>query len=134
MKALVGIDVGYRRIGVAVAKAGLHVAVPKGIIEYRKQKDAYRRIRDILLELDARVLVYGLPLNSKGLIGEAAKAVRRFIEGLKAYLPEGIEIVEIDERFTTKEVHRLTNTSRPVDDLSAAIILNTYLEQCDSLN
>ncbi len=125
-----GLDIGRRRIGVAIAKDDLKIALPRGIIHYKKHKEAIERIKKIVENEKIGVIVYGLPLNLKGQEGISASAVRRFIENLKKGLSDEVKFVAFDERFTTKEIKRIGAKKREVDDLAAVLILNAFLESC----
>lgn len=100
MTRLLGLDVGERRIGVAVADADGGRAQP--LTTLRRADDpatdtmALRRLLD---EQDATELVVGLPLHAGGGEGEQAVATRAWVEAAAAGL--GVAVTFRDERFTS---------------------------------
>lgn len=106
----VGLDLGERRIGVAVSDAGGVLASPRAIVERSGDAErAWTEIETIVRECAAEVLVVGLPLS---LDGEARDAARHAIEQARQ-LGERIGIaVEVqDERLTTALAIRLRHES-----------------------
>jgi putative Holliday junction resolvase len=83
---LVALDLGAKRVGVAVSDE-LQIAVtPLPFIERRSWKDLLRRVAVIIEGYDARGLVIGLPLSLDGSDGEAAQEARRLAENFRRSL------------------------------------------------
>ena len=134
---LLGIDLGDKRTGLAVADADFDIASPLKTIEISISRDA-ELASAIALEVrdqGASRVVIGLPLNmDDGSEGPQAKKVRAFGERLAREL-EGIEIVFHDERLTSEQAdwemsrsgltHKQKKARR--DALAAAAILRDYL-------
>lgn len=96
----VGVDLGERRIGVAVADdpdggARAHETLPRGI---DPAADA-RRLAPILALVDARELVVGYPLEANGDEGPQARATRAWAEAVSSAL--GLPVRLRDERLTS---------------------------------
>lgn len=131
MTAVVGVDLGSKRIGVAVATSG--VATPLEAIERTADTPDASRIAAIAAERGATRAVVGLPLRLDGSEGEAAAGARRFGDALRA---AGLEVVLWDERLTTVEAERSLKAAgaggrrrrRVVDRTAAAVILQAYLD------
>ncbi|HXF51332.1 MAG TPA: Holliday junction resolvase RuvX [Dehalococcoidia bacterium] len=135
---MLGLDVGERRIGVAVCDADERVAVPLAIIDRHETPDAVRRVVEIARREGAERVVIGLPLSLDGTVGPQARTVQRFGRALEA---AGVTVDYWDERLTTAQIER--RPSRPPrrgerrqplrrpaasDDLVAAAILQNYLD------
>ena len=95
----------------------------------------WRRIAEVLRELSPVLVVAGMPLNQNGEPGLQAARVTSLIDTLRALTQ--VEIVVQDERFSTAEALRVArdmNTrsktrKKKVDQVAAALILQTYLDR-----
>jgi len=132
---IVGLDVGERRIGVAVADERARVALPVAVIERRELSADLDAIARLVQEQGAEVIVIGLPISLNGSLGPQAQAVEAFGRELSARLPVPIEYW--DERLSTVEAqrrlasagHRGPKAKARRDALAAAIILQGYLDR-----
>jgi putative Holliday junction resolvase len=131
---VLGLDLGARRIGVAVTdELGLS-AHPQATLERRGGQRDLDAIRDLVRAHAAGLVVIGLPLSPEGERGRAALAAERFAERLRAVLDVPIELV--DESFTTVEATNVlleADLSRKrrkevVDKVAAALILRRWLD------
>ena len=133
MKKIMGIDIGEKRIGIAVSDSLGYTA--QGVETYTRTGEgdaAY--IAAKMKELGASKVVVGLPLNMNGSEGPAAQKVREFAEQLAAL---GVEVDFQDERLTTVSAERMlieADVSRKkrrqvVDKLAAVYILRAYLDR-----
>ncbi len=134
----VGIDLGSRRIGIAVTDSEQTVALPHTTLS--RSGDAERDQRalvDLIVGLEATVAVVGLPLSLDGSRGAAATAALAEAESLGAALGgHGIPVELVDERFTTVSAERALaeggagarERRRMVDASAAAVLLTTWLE------
>lgn len=131
--AVVALDVGERRIGVAVSDPFGSFALPHDTIERTNIKADLAAIVRIATERGARVIVVGDPLTMAGTRGPAAEKMDAFVVALARVFAG--EIARIDERLTTAAVQKSligADVSRKarrgvVDKLAAAMILETYL-------
>ena len=131
--SVVALDVGERRIGVAVSDPFGSFALPYDTIERTNIKADLAAIVAIARERLARTIVVGDPLTMAGTRGPAAEKMDAFVAAL-ARVYDG-EIARIDERLTTAAVQKSligADVSRKarrgvVDKLAAAMILETYL-------
>ncbi len=124
---ILGIDVGERRIGVAVADDQALVAVPLTTID--PGPDPVGAIARLVLEQKADLLVVGLPLSLSGALGPQGQKVMALIEALSSRL--SIPVETWDERLSTKEAQRRLGPGHPPerrDALAAAIVLQAYLD------
>jgi putative Holliday junction resolvase len=130
---LLALDLGAKRVGVAVSDE-LRISVhPVPAIERRSWKDLLRRVAAIIESYDARGLVIGLPLSLEGDEGSAAAEARATAEKFQKSL--NVPIYLQDERLTTvtaterlrAEGHSTAEIARLVDSESATVILNDFI-------
>ncbi len=131
----VGIDFGARRIGVAISDSAGMVATPYETIKRVGDRPVeHGRIADIVAEIDADIVVVGLPLSLDGALGQSADAVLAEVRGLAKRLDVPVETH--DERFSTVTAHQSMRTSGTkkhkkrdvVDQLAAAVFLQAWLD------
>jgi len=136
---VLGIDLGAKRIGLAVSDSEDRIAFPAGVIASKGRKADVRAVADLAREREASAIVVGLPIHMDGREGPEAEAARRFAEQLaeKSGLPVALQ----DERWTSREAERVLGGSRggrkkarrreqgTVDEAAAAILLRTWLER-----
>jgi putative holliday junction resolvase len=132
---VVGLDLGERRIGVAVSDRDGMLAVPHGTILRSGDADRDRAgIARVVQELEAEAVVVGLPLSLDGRAGPAAKAVQAEAAALAEML--GVAVKTVDERLTTVSANRSLATAgvkgrsrrRVVDQVAAAVLLQSWLD------
>ena len=131
---LLGLDVGERRIGVAISDPLGISAQGLTVIERRGGEKDIEVLKVLVKEREVKGFVVGLPLNADGKRGPQAQRVEAFIEGVKQRV--GIPVHWVDERFTTAQSERVLlegDVSRKrrkevIDQLAAQLILQQYLE------
>jgi putative Holliday junction resolvase len=131
---ILGVDVGTRRIGLALSDPLGITAQPLEALA--ATEEGWRRLAELIERESVRLVVVGLPLNLKGERGRAVEVMSSFVERLKA--ATGVEVVEWDERFTTTMAQRAmreaaTKKKRErrdgtLDSMAAAILLQSYLD------
>lgn len=135
---MVGLDLGERRVGVAVSDSGGTVAVPHSTLVRTGDPAADRAAVVALVgELGAERVVVGLPLSMDGRRGRAARAAAAEADALSAELAGRAVVVEtFDERLTTVTAERHLMTAgrrgrarrRVVDQSAATVILQAWLD------
>lgn len=134
-KVYLSLDVGDVRIGVAKSDIMGIIATPLEVIDRRKTK-AVMRIKKLCEEYNTKSIVIGIPKSLDGTEKRQAEKVREFIEKLNKKI-EGLEFIEIDERLSTVSADKMLqdngvkgaiNKRKTVDQVAAAIILQTYLD------
>ena len=133
---MVGIDLGTRRIGVAVSDGGATVATPHTVLHRTADAGADRAaLAALVRELGAERVVVGLPLSLDGTVGRAARWAGEEADALAALLDVPLELH--DERLSTVSAlrpppgvqrRRPRQGSRPVDDQAAAVMLQSWLD------
>lgn len=126
------LDLGTKRVGVAISDELRITVNPLPPIERRSWKDLLRRVVDIIESYDARGLVIGLPLSLEGTEGSAARDARAMAE--KFHRSLSIPVFMQDERLTTFAATAQLRTAgrseqqieREVDSEAAALILRDF--------
>ena len=132
---LLAIDLGAKRVGVAVTDELQITVTALERIERRSWKDLLRRVSAIIGSYDARGVVIGLPLNLDGTKGPAALDVSRIAENFRKSL--NVPVFVQDERLTSREAESamrqakasVTEIKRRIDGESAAIILRDFIAE-----
>ena len=126
-KALVGLDVGEKRIGVAVADLSVRIAVPYETILVDGTE--IEKLEALVSSQGANILVLGYPRNQAGEVTSQTQYVEDFASKLE-YL--GVKIVFQDESLSSVEAERRLGRVKDkgeIDAEAASIILQDYLEQ-----
>jgi putative holliday junction resolvase len=132
-----GVDLGERRIGLALSDPSRTVASPHEVLRRSADPAVDRQlIIGVAREVGASVIVVGLPLSLSGRTGPAARAALAEVEVLRAAAGD-IEVVVHDERLTTVTAERALGEARMrrearrrvVDKVAAAVMLQSWLDR-----
>lgn len=135
MRAL-GLDLGSRRIGVAVSDRSGTVASPLTVlVRSGSRREDHRRIAELVRDEEADVVVVGLPLSLSGARGPAAQAA--LAEAAQIATVVGVPVETSDERLTTVAADRVLAEAglrahrrrRAVDKVAAAVMLQAWLDR-----
>jgi putative Holliday junction resolvase len=128
---MMGLDIGERRVGVAMSDPLGVSAFPLEVLE-KVDPVGLRGYVEEKARQGVEVVVIGLPLNRKGEEGEQARRTREYARAVEEL--EGVEVVLWDERLSTVEAQRKLKEAgrslkgRKVDAEAAAVILESYLD------
>lgn len=134
MRAL-GIDLGSKRIGVALSDSAGTLATPYEVVARSGSRERdHQRIKTLADEAGAECLVIGLPLSLDGSVGVAAQAAMSEADDLAA--ATGLPVELWDERLTTVAAERdllaldlrAPARRRVVDKVAASIMLQAWLD------
>ena len=134
MRAL-GIDLGAKRIGIAVSDRSGTIASPLTVLQRTGSiAQDHKRIADLVVEEEAERVVVGLPLSMNGEVGRAARAAVAEAEALATVV--GVPVETYDERLTTVTADRALMEfkmkadarRRVVDKVAAAVMLQAWLD------
>lgn len=134
---MLALDLGAKRIGVAVSDSDGRLATPVATLErHRDRPRLHREIAELVMEWEAELVLLGLPIDLRGEVGPAAEAVLAERDEMAAVLPVPVEVH--DERLSTRIAERalrergdLTGKDRRtvVDMTAAAVILQDWLDR-----
>lgn len=131
---ILALDLGKRRIGVAVSdELGITAQGLDTIVRKNKRTDL-AAIAQVIQQKSVEIVLLGNPVNMSGREGRQSEWVKEFAGWLTGHT--GLEVRFWDERLTSREAERVLRLSgisiekraRAVDQLSAVLILQSYLD------
>ncbi|MFZ5898062.1 MAG: Holliday junction resolvase RuvX [Bacillota bacterium] len=128
-----GLDIGDKRIGVALSDELGLTAQGQGVIVRGKLADDIRRIAEMIASREVGSVIVGLPKRLDGSIGPQAQKVLEFVGELRKTVK--VPIILWDERLSTAQVEKILidadvrrmRRRKVVDAMAAAVILDSYL-------
>ena len=131
---ILALDPGTKRIGVAISDELKLMATPLEVIPAHPFTTVVQRLKILLQEREAELILVGLPRNMDGSYGPAAQKVQEFVAALKEVL--AVPIKTWDERLTSVQANRFliaadvrrSKRKEKVDQTAAAILLQSYLD------
>ncbi|NMC52067.1 MAG: Holliday junction resolvase RuvX [Chloroflexi bacterium] len=131
---VLAVDPGEKRIGLAISDETACIANPLGVVTHTARDADAQAVARIAAENQAARIIVGQALDASGEVGPAARKAQRFADALRLHTDLPVELW--DESGSTKaaqSARREMGVSRKkrsghLDDLAAAIILQTYLD------
>ena len=132
---ILGLDVGSRRIGVAVSDPLGITAQGLETLQRRNKRHDYEHLQRVIREYQVKEIVVGLPLRMSGAEGIQSEKMRAFAEDLKKKFRLPVHLW--DERLTSAEANRflretemsIEKRGKAVDRMAAVLILQGWMEQ-----
>jgi putative Holliday junction resolvase len=132
---VLALDVGSRRLGVAVSDPTGTVATPLATVPRRSPADDASAISRLAAEQEAGTVVVGLPVSLSGREGPAARAVLAYVDQLRELLP-WLVFELADERLSTVAAERALVSGgvrrrarrEVVDQVAASVFLQAWLD------
>ncbi len=103
--AILALDYGRVRIGLAIADAETRLAKPLATLERINRNEDMRRLRELAHQRGVTQIIVGLPLRLDGSHGEMAEEASRFAERVRKQI--GVPVEMVDERLTSWEAQRM---------------------------
>lgn len=136
---ILALDLGERRIGVALSDVLGFLATPLTVVQSTNRKAALAAIEHLVYEHDVERVIVGYPRSMDGTVGRQAQLVDRYVEKLCARLQGAdgrrtVPVILWDERLSTALAHRLIHEAGNrvqrdrIDAAAAAVILQSYLD------
>jgi putative Holliday junction resolvase len=131
-----GLDVGSKTIGLAMTDEAMIAAHPLAVLQRVGHSGDARAVVALVGAHGVTDVIIGMPFELSGKIGHRARRVQEFATALRAQLPDGVQLHEQDERFTTAQAERVlidADVSRAkrrtvIDQQAAALILQAWLD------
>ena len=129
---LLGVDVGTKRIGIAVSDGARLLATPKKIIARKSNERDFAEIKKLLIENEIVAIVMGFPINMDGTLNQMSQFTQKFAQALDEFLGDG-KIFFSDERLTSfeaKEISMSLASRKKIkfyDDIAASVILRDFM-------
>ena len=135
MGRIIGIDVGTKRIGVAVSDPAKIISSPYKVLASKSLAADVAAVAALCTEVCGEKIIVGLPLNMNGTQGPAAAAALAFAAALREKVAVPVEM--LDERLSTSAAERSLiegdmrreKRRQVIDKVAAQIILQSYLER-----
>jgi putative Holliday junction resolvase len=130
--SLMALDIGQRRIGIAVSHSGI-LATPHDVLHRTSKKADFAKLKELIETLKIERVIVGLPYSLSGddQMGPQARRIKRYAEALAETVTVPLEY--FDESYSTVDAERfMTPSGRktiPIDAAAAAVILQRYLDR-----
>jgi putative holliday junction resolvase len=132
---ILGLDVGSRRIGIAVSDPLGITAQGLETLERRNKRYDFEHLQRVIREYEVREIVVGLPLRMSGAEGTQSEKMRAFADELRKKFDLPVHLW--DERLTSAEANRflretelsIEKRGKAVDRMAAVLILQSWMEQ-----
>ena len=136
---ILALDVGDRRIGLAVSIPPGELILPAGYLQRRNRRADVSAILDAAAQRNAVAIVVGMPYDAQGRSGEQARkttALVRALERASADINANIQILTVDESFTSQTAETALRDAAPteppsrgdIDAAAAVAILRRFIE------
>lgn len=128
---ILALDVGAKRIGVAIKPSGQMMALPLTIVAVTDEETAMQEIRDLISGRQVQVVVVGLPMHQDP---AQMRLVKRFTRRLREKI-QGVRWRFVDETLTShaaetaRQESGLPRPAKGEDDAAAALILEAFLQK-----
>lgn len=134
---LLALDVGDRRIGLAVSIPPGSLILPAGFIQRRNRRADIAAILDAAATREVVAIIVGMPYDAQGRPGEQARKIQSLVRALEH--STDIPVLTVDESYTSHAAEtelRQANPSEPpapsdIDSAAAVAILRRFLAQLD---
>ncbi len=132
MGRILAVDLGSRRVGLAITDPLRMLASPLSQLSYRGERELVRELLSLAAEKEVERVVVGLPLREDGSEAEGCRRARLLARRLQE---SGLEAVLWDERYSSREARSALRemgvsgrkSGGRVDPVAAALILRDYL-------
>jgi len=130
-----GIDLGRRRVGLALSDPGGLIATPVGTLTVTGVDDALKQVLAAAAKYQPSGIVLGMPKSLSGGTSEIAEEVHKFARKLEA--ATGLPIYFEDERLSSQQAEsvlhahgkKIKGNKERIDRIAAAIILQSFLDR-----
>jgi putative Holliday junction resolvase len=128
------LDVGFKRIGVALSDPLRLTAYPYKIIYRKSNSETFKELLKIIDEKDVDTVLIGIPLNAEGVETRIGEKIKKFSSKFQQFLKETgrqVNFVFVDESYSTLEAENLCKElgkkKEEIDDIAAAVFLREWL-------
>jgi len=137
MGRILGIDLGSKRVGIALSDSSNIIASPFKTLIFNNHKDLLIKLGELINEFDIKTIVLGLPLSMNGIDSPQTKKIRDFKSSLLIF---NIPIIYEDERLSSVSAKKSMVTQNiktghnksEIDMRAAAIILQQHLDKINN--
>jgi len=126
MERLFGLDIGDKRIGIAISDDLGMLASPLTTLQSKGWGPDVRALQTLAAANGVQTMICGMPYTPSGQVGTQAKKTYAFGAQLEA---AGFYVIYWDESFTSFEAESIVRRREKIDQTAAAIILQRYLDE-----
>ena len=131
---IIGIDFGLAKVGLAISDPSGVIALPLKVIRYKNKEDLISELKNISEERDVKKFVIGYPISMDYKENEMTKIIDNFKQDMENV---NFEVVLEDERLSSEYAKKImieqdvkvSRNKEMVDLTAASIILQTYLDR-----
>ena len=131
---LIGIDLGTKRIGIAICDENQKIATPFKTLNKNKLEDLIFELKSIIQENDVKGIIVGNPLNMDGSFGKSSQSAKDISENISKNI--NLPLCMWDERLSTIGAFNLTSQldvnvnkrEKKIDENAAAFILQGAID------
>ena len=133
-KTILCLDLGKKRIGLAISDVNQKIATPYDVIKEKKFSEVLEIIKNLVKEFDIGSIIVGDPINMDGSLGPKSQSSRSFIANINKdiYIPillwdERLSTVAAEKSLIEADISR-KKRSEVIDKIAANIILQNFLD------
>ena len=131
---LIGLDLGTKRVGIAICDDTRKIASPYKTIEYKNMEYLVNELKDIIKDNNIFALIIGNPINMDGSFGKSAQSINDKAKVIEKEL--NLIIAMWDERLSTSGAFNISSNldinfskkKKNIDEKAAAFILQGALD------
>jgi len=134
LKRVMALDVGFKRIGVALSDPLRLTAYPYKVIYRKSNRETFEELLKVVKEKNVGTVLIGVPINLEGKETKIGEKIKKFSSKFHSFLKErGIELefIFVDESYSTLEAKNLCRElgkkREELDDIAAALFLRDWL-------
>ncbi len=134
MGKILGLDIGTKRVGVAISDELYFLAHPLKTIPYKGFNALVEELEELITQYSITKIVIGVPYTLQGNVSKKTEQILHLIKKLQKQL--NLPIVEIDESLSTRRAHQAlhqvgkkpSKKRKQIDQIAAVFILQDYLD------
>jgi len=134
LKRVMALDVGFKRIGVALSDPLRLTAYPYKVIHRKSTRETCEELLKIVEEKNVGTILIGIPINLEGRDTKIGEKIKKFSSKFRSFLEERgkeVEFIFVDESYSTLEAEnlcrKLGKRRKELDDIAAAVFLRDWL-------
>ena len=130
---IMALDVGTKRIGIAISDESRLIANPRLILNRQSNQKDFTKIKEFIDENQIVAIAIGLPLDMNGNESEMSIFIKKFSENFNEFLAKKTPILLFDERLSSFKAREISNSvlsrkKKCCDDIAASVILQDILD------
>ena len=131
---LMALDLGTKRIGIALSDETRFIATPKLVLNRHSNQVDFVKIKNFFDENQAVAIIIGRPINMDGQTTEMTNFAENFAKNFDEFLEEKFPIFLFEERLTSFEAKTFYTSDKSrrrnvaIDDIAASLILQHFLD------